>query len=397
MSKEKMSKEREQSLRQLARLMNTRHQFPFPITKPLLNCFDAVIAPEEVEFLLRMGQEQNTYEQASHLSNLPEEAFQPFFETQVKKGLIWSMPGPDGKDRFYVPGIMVGWFEMFLSDGQQTPEKQEFAERLDALFRSWGKMNFFPLRSLMNLRYRRHGKPHQSVAPLTSPEAEGQAKKLRLDRKVKVPEVEIHQSGRVYELIEKHGNENAIAVMHCFCRQWRKMVNEPCRFDFPTEACMVIGEASKSVVKSGIGRYVSKEEALDLIRQLQKRGAVHQMFHEDENVGRPEVAICSCCWDCCGVLGSYNRGILPLQLKSYFEAQIADESLCRGCGTCEEHCPVQAIVVQDGKCQLNPAKCIGCGQCEVQCPEGAIRMVPKERVVMLPLQKRSEARIAWRG
>jgi ferredoxin len=158
---------------------------------------------------------------------------------------------------------------------------------------------------------------------------------------------------------------------------------------------MVIGEGSKHVVKSGIGRYVSKEEALKLIQQLQEKGAVHQIFHEQEDVSHPEIAICNCCWDCCGLLGSYNRGILPLHLKSYYEAQISDESLCQGCGTCEEHCPVQAIVVQDDRSHVNAAKCIGCGQCELQCPEGVIRMVPKERVVMLPLQKRSEARIAW--
>ena len=395
MSRAKMSKEREQGLRQLAKLMNTRHQLPFPITKPLLECFDAAITPEEVVFLLRMGTEQRTYEQAASLSDLGEEAFRTFFETQIRKGLIWSVAGPDGKDRFFVPGIMVGWFELFLSDGQETPEKQEFSKRLDRLFKSWGEMNFFPLRSLMNRRFKRYSKPHQSIAPVTSPEAAGQPRKLKVDRKVKVPEAEIHQASSVYDLIEKHGDDNAIAVVHCFCRQWRKMVEEPCRLDFPSEACMVIGEGSKHAVKSGIGRYVSKEEALKLVKQLQEKGAVHQIFHEQENVSHPEVAICNCCWDCCGLLGSYNRGILPLHLKSYWEAQISDESLCQGCGTCEEHCPVQAIVVQDDRSHVNAAKCIGCGQCELQCPEGVIRMVPKERVVMLPLQKRSEARIAW--
>jgi ferredoxin len=390
-----MSKEREQSLRQLAKLMNTRHQLPFPITKPLLECFDVAITPEAAQFLLRMGTEQQTYEQAASLSNLGEDAFKAFFETQIRRGLIWSAPGADGKDRFYVPGIMVGWFEMFLSDGQETPEKQEFSKRLDRLFRSWGKMNVFPLRSLKNLRYKRLSKPHQSIAPATSPEVAGQPRKLKVDRKVKVPEAEVHHTGRVYDLIEKHGDANAVAVVHCFCRQWRKMVEEPCRFDFPAEACMIIGEGSKHVVKSGVGRYVSKEEALALVKQLQEKGAVHQIFHEQENVANPEIAICNCCWDCCGLLGSYNRGILPLNVKSYFEAQITEESLCQGCGTCEEHCPVEAIVVDDGRSHLNAAKCIGCGQCELQCPEGVIRMVPKERVVMLPLQKRSEARIAW--
>ena len=118
------------------------------------------------------------------------------------------------------------------------------------------------------------------------------------------------------------------------------------------------------------------------------------MFHESENVDTPEVAICNCCWDCCGVLGSYNRGILPLYFKSYYQAQISDHSLCTGCGTCEEHCPVGAITVIEDISHINIEKCIGCGQCEFQCPEDIITMIPKEREVFLPIQKRSEARIS---
>lgn len=98
MSRAKMSKEQEQSLRQLAKLMNTRHRLPFPITKPLLECFDAAITPEEVAFLLRMGTEQQTYDQVASLSDLPEEEFRAFFEAQMRKGLIWPVSGVDGKD-----------------------------------------------------------------------------------------------------------------------------------------------------------------------------------------------------------------------------------------------------------------------------------------------------------
>jgi ferredoxin len=395
MSRVKMSKEREQSLRQLAKLMNTRHRLKFPITRPLLECFDVAVTPEAAHFLLRMGLEQHTYEEAASMSDLGEDAFRAFFDAQVRKGLLWPAVGVDGKERYYVPGIMVGWFEVFLSDGQETAEKQEFSKRLDRLFKSWGKMNFFPLRNLMNRRLRRYTTPSQSIAPVTNPEASGQPRKLNVDRKVQVPQAEIHHASRVYDLIEKHGEANAIAVVHCFCRQWRKMVEEPCRFDFPAEACIVIGEGTKYAVKGGIGRYVSKEEALALVKQLEKKGAVHQIFHEQENVDRPEIGICNCCWDCCGVFGSYNRGIIPLKFKSYVEAQIANESLCCGCGTCAKHCPVEAIAVDDGTSHVNVSKCIGCGQCELQCPEGVIRMIPRERVMMLPLQKRSEARISW--
>jgi hypothetical protein len=63
-----------------------------------------------------------------------------------------------------------GWFEVFLSGGEETPEKREFARRMDALLQSLGKMNSFPLRAITNYRSRK-AKPFQSIlAPGIAPE-----------------------------------------------------------------------------------------------------------------------------------------------------------------------------------------------------------------------------------
>jgi ferredoxin len=132
---------------------------------------------------------------------------------------------------------------------------------------------------------------------------------------------------------------------------------------------------------------------MDLLERLQARGAVHQVFHENEDADQPEIAICNCCWDCCGLLGSYNRGILPLHFRSYFEARMSDAGLCDGCGTCADFCPVQAISLVGQKAQVDVRKCIGCGQCSLQCPQGAVGLVPHERNVILPLVKPSHARL----
>jgi ferredoxin len=389
-----MSKEREKSLRKLAKLMNTRHQMPFLITKPLLRCFDLAIPQEEVDFLIRMGEAPRSYEEAASLSGLSRDSFQPFFEKLLKKGLVWTDLGLEGKDTFLVPGIMLGWFEIYLSSGEETPEKMEFARALDDLFKSWGKMNFFPFRNFLNHQFKHRLKPHQAIVAAGEHVETAPTRKIEVNRLVDVKETEVYPSTSVRDLIEKHGNANNIAVVHCFCRRWRKMVGEPCGLGFPSESCMVIGRFTKQVVDYGIGRYISKDEALDLIRELEEKGAVHQVFHEKENIREPEIGICNCCWDCCGVLGSYNRGILPLHFRSYFLAQHRDDSDCTGCGVCEEHCPVQAITVRREESHIDPEKCIGCGQCALQCPEDRITLVYKEREVMLHLQKKSKARIA---
>jgi len=60
------------------------------------------------------------------------------------------------------------------------------------------------------------------------------------------------------------------------------------------------------------------------------------------------------------------------------EAAIAwvDETLCHGCGICEEICEFQApkVIAKDGKrvSSVNEALCKGCGACAVACPSGAM-------------------------
>ena len=236
-------------------------------------------------------------------------------------------------------------------------------------------------------------KPSQSVIAFRDESKTRTATRIEVNRMLKTPEPAVYPSSKITDLLEKHAKDNSIAVMHCGCGELENMAGNQCRFDFPTETCITMGNFAKYMVDYGIGRYITKDEGLKIIETLREKGAIHQIFHEEEDLSNQEFGFCSCCWDCCGILGSYNRGILPLNFKTFYLAQTADESLCDGCGTCENHCPVQAITVNNGKSQIDVDKCIGCGQCEFQCPNNVITLIAQEREVMLPLQKRSEARI----
>jgi ferredoxin len=393
MGKQKMTVKRKKNLRALARLMNKQNVASIPVIQPLLDCFDLVITPEENDFLLRMGTEPLTYEQAASFSELPEESFRPFLEGMLKKGLVWSEFTDEGEELYVLAPILVGWFEIYLSDGNESPAKQEFARCVDKLFKSWGKLNVFPLRTLMNYQAKK-SHPHWRTAVTKKSNESAQTVEVEVNKQLMVSGAKIYPTRSVYELIEKYGDKNQIVLVHCFCRQWRKMVGEVCRFDQPYESCIALGKITKYAVKYGIGRYISKKEALRLVGELQEKGAVHQVFHEREDLRQPELAICNCCWDCCGILGSYNRGILPLRIRAYYYAQIEDDTPCTGCGTCVKYCPVQAVSVVDKKSRIIVEKCIGCGQCELQCPENVISLVYREREVFLPLPKKTEARLA---
>jgi len=352
------------------------------------------VSDEEARFLLLLGAKPFAYADIASISRMPADRFGLLFEGLVRKGMIWPPIGGTA-DLYQVAGIMVGWFEVYLSNGQETPEQREFSRRLDRLFKSWGRYNTFPLRSLLNYRVR-HASPQQSIVAVRGTGETSEARRITVDRTVPTAPPKIYPARTVGDLIEEHGDANNIVAVHCFCRQYHKMVDEPCRFEHPPQSCLAIGPLAGNAVRNGGGRRLSKQEARALIAELQRKGAVHQVFHQDEDVDKPEIAICNCCWDCCGVFGSYNRGIMPLNLKSYFEARIVSgTSTCSGCGTCTEHCPVAAISLHDHQPRIDGHLCIGCGQCEFQCPEDAIELVPHERTVMLPLVKRSEARIQW--
>ena len=393
MNTAKMTKEREKSLKQLAGLMNTRHQNPYPLSEELLSCLDLVLTSEEVDFLIGMGTDPYTFDQALSRSAMPEDRFRGFFDGILRKGYAWPHDTPGEEQWYRLPGFMLGAFEVYLADGLETPEKKEFARRLDALMQSFGAMNKFPTRNFFNAQVKK-SRPHQSILiPESAPSGDGGARTIEVGKALDAEPARVYPARTVEELIEKQGDDQSIAVIHCFCRQYRKMVDTACRFEHPAQSCIAFGSLARFAVRHGTGRYLSKPEAVDLVRELQSKGAVHQVFHQDEDINNPEIAICNCCWDCCGVLGSYNRGIIPLNLHAFFEAQLPDESLCNGCGTCADYCPVQAISIEDDLCRIDREKCIGCGQCELQCSQEAIRMAENERTVFLPLVKKSEARI----
>ena len=160
---------------------------------------------------------------------------------------------------------------------------------------------------------------------------------------------------------------------------------------------MVVGPAAEYISDRGFGRKVQKNDALKMLEALWKGGASHTLFHEKDDTRLPNVAVCNCCWDCCGLYGSFNRGMIPLYFKSYYLARVKNPASCKACSKCVSHCPTDAISIQEDRAVIQAKKCIGCGQCALQCPTNSIDLDFMTRDVLVPLVKKSEARLPWRS
>jgi len=88
--------------------------------------------------------------------------------------------------------------------------------------------------------------------------------------------------------------QGEIAVANCICRQSADILGKPCSRTDLRETCLIIGpDHARRHVEMGIGRFISKPDALAILDKAQQAGLVLQ----PENSQRPE-AICCCCGDC---------------------------------------------------------------------------------------------------
>ncbi len=170
-----------------------------------------------------------------------------------------------------------------------------------------------------------------------------------------------------------------IAVAECICRKGTDLIGESCKKTDLRESCFSFRTAAKVYIEKGLGREISKEEALKILEKAQEDGLVLQ----PGNSQRP-MNLCTCCGCCCGVLSHQNMLEEPAQFfaSNYYAKVDSDE--CIGCGICEERCNMNAVHVEDAIAVVNLARCIGCGACVPSCTSEAIKLYKKEGEIIPP-------------
>lgn len=169
-----------------------------------------------------------------------------------------------------------------------------------------------------------------------------------------------------------------IAVADCICRTQQQLIDKGC--GKPMEVCLLFGSHADYYVENKMGRYITSEEACQILDQCEAAGLVNQ----PANMVNPG-GMCNCCEDCCGVLRALNRQPNPGEMVHNRYWAVVDQEACTACEICLDRCQMNAIEIDDAA-EIKSARCIGCGLCVTTCPTEAIRLEekPKELQVAPP-------------
>ena len=170
----------------------------------------------------------------------------------------------------------------------------------------------------------------------------------------------------------------------CLCRESNECSDYPRDF-----GCLFLGEAGKTIVKHGLGRELTYEEACARVEKAAEHGLmgqavwveVEQFLWGIRNDQMDKfLEICFCC-PCCCIAVRLSRNATKKERHRFHPAgwtAVPDRTACTGCRECvntPHGCPVEAISFgEDGKVTIDQEMCVGCGICRSRCGFDVIKI-----------------------
>lgn len=337
----------ENKYRQLAKMID-EHPVGAPNSKEFMQILEILYPPAELEMALLLSFRPKKLEDIAQAAGITENEASKILERMAAKGTIASKTSK-GTRVYRLWPILAGFYEFTtMSDKFDTDTR----EKLKKLWHYYYKKDF--VHELGETQ-----PPWMRVLPAQS----------ALMQPDEVVPYEIAS-----ELIKN--KSKSIAVGKCACR----VVEQNC--DKPTETCLAFDEAADFVIEYGMGRKITVEEALDVLKMSEEAGLVHMNSNNRNNM----LFICNCCPDCCHLFRPYTEFNYRHTIgKSSFQAEV-EADLCTGCAICvDERCPVDgALRMVDEIAVANKELCIGCGLCVTACPTEAILLIKRAEPPRVP-------------
>lgn len=364
-----MNRQRKKEIIQLGQYMNEKSLIKIPLINHIINSFDLLIDDQQLHYLLKLNNQKRSYEQLKELYDGDD--FETFIHPLLHYGLIWCL-----HDEYELAPIFPGWIEICLS-GPMDDKKMRVLNEFKNFEEFLKLVNLPGIRQYLNYSHKKTLK--NEPARMSTYVVPQDTVQIPIHKKIESKQ-EIILEGDVYQLLKDHPDE--IAVMNCMCRLIKETQNHQCEFDMPMRACLCVGSFSNQIMKYNVGEKISLEDAIALVDECSKKGAVHTIYHYGMNSNNEEIAICNCCKDCCFVYGSVQDGAISnIHIKAHYLSSIHNQKACIHCKQCLKYCPTDALSFNKNEITIDKSRCIGCGQCAKRCPKHIFEMIYGSRNV----------------
>ncbi len=374
----------EEKYREAATLIARAGMIPFAVTDTLISIVKFYLDEDDAAFVVQNFSAKTTLsaDEIRATAGMSDNEIVKKTDSLAKKGIIFNQPNTKGAMVYrLLPLIVVGTFEYtFMKELPQGEKIRDYEKIANLYHKLLGELRDFIQGNYDGLLpFFEQQPPVDRTVPVFTNEG-GKKINIVVNKAVQAEEV-IVPSKTVEEIIAKYDD---IAVGHCFCRNYTRVLGHACATNAPSEVCFTFGKSARHTINHGFARRVSKDEAMVIMKQVEEAGLVHKAFHNGSNIEKEENSICNCCKDCCDTFTLWRNGASPM-VNSTMYLSVIDRDACTGCCVCVERCPVDAIELDDGGVAVREEKyCIGCGVCARFCPADAISLQEGMRRVCVP-------------
>jgi ferredoxin len=182
---------------------------------------------------------------------------------------------------------------------------------------------------------------------------------------------QVLSSEEAHEFIMSLKTED-LALVPCPCRtRMEKLGIRKCKDKYPIGSCIMLGMSALHFESLGLGKRVTKEQAIAYFDEMNKLGLVGQT----DNAKSGNSVICLCCECCCSQIRGRTRWDNPDAIEPSNFVPHASED-CIMCGTCLDRCFFGALSIDETteRTVADPEKCIGCGVCTLACEQAALKL-----------------------